>query len=67
MFKIKNPFRLPTADEVRQQQLEEAERTQLQHKACAEYHSSMASMLAARIERLRGEERRQQAVLQRVA
>ena len=62
---FKNPFKLPTADNVRQQQLQDAERFHLEHKAAAEFHASMASMYAARIERLRSDERRQQ--LQRVA
>jgi hypothetical protein len=37
---------------VRQQQLYEAERLQLEHAAAAEHHQALADMYAARIKRL---------------
>jgi len=46
-------FFAPTNPEkVREQQLYEAKRLQLEHAAAAEHHKALADMYAARIERL---------------
>ncbi len=45
-------FRKQTAARIAQQQLDEAERLALEHKAAAEHHEALAAMYAARIARL---------------
>lgn len=48
-------FHRQTADQIRREQLEEAERLQVQHQAAAELHACMAGIYRVRTERLRGE------------
>lgn len=45
----------PTAKEIAQKQLREAEADRLQHLAAAEFHRAMADMLTDRIARLQQE------------
>lgn len=49
---MKNPFRHPTPQELIRQQMEEAMRLELEHRAAAEAHQALADMYKARIERL---------------
>lgn len=46
------PDPTPTHETLRTQQLQDARLHLLEHRALAEYHSAMATMLAARITRL---------------
>jgi len=48
-----NPFKQPTAEQIRQVQLEQAERMALEHESAAEHHDALATMYRGRIERLR--------------
>lgn len=48
-------FRQPTADELRSQQLREAERLHVEHVAAIEMHAALAGAYQARIGRLRRE------------
>jgi hypothetical protein len=52
---ISHIFRRVPADEVRREQLYEAERMHLEHLAAAEYHAGLSGVYKARIERLRKE------------
>ncbi len=50
---IANPFKMPSAEDIRKKQLEEAERASLEHEAAAEHHDALATMYRGRVERLR--------------
>ena len=54
MLNIRNPFRMPTAEEIAQQQLTEARREVLRHQALVEEHSAAVSCYKLRIARLEG-------------
>lgn len=49
-----NPFRFPTADTIRKDQLKDAELNLLLHEAAQEHHAAMAGMYRARVARLGG-------------
>lgn len=50
-----NPFKKPTASQVREQQLADAERSAVEYRAAAEQYAAMAAMYEARVLRLRDE------------
>lgn len=53
IFNRMNPFKLPTSEQIRQVQLEEAERMALEHESAAEHHDALVTMYKGRADRLR--------------
>ena len=50
-----NPFKRQPVDTIRREQLEEAERLQVEHQAAAELHAGLAGIYRMRVDRLRRE------------
>lgn len=55
MIHIKSIFKRLSVDDIRREQLAEAERAQVEHQAAAEYHAGMVGIYRVRVERLRNE------------
>jgi hypothetical protein len=55
VIRISSIFRRVSADQVREDQLYEAERCRVEHLAAAEWHAGLAGVYGARIDRLRRE------------